>query len=251
MLAIARRSTLKTFRTPSVIVMSVLQGVVFLLIFRYVFGGAIQAGRLAYVDFMVPGLITAGLLFTTMNVGTAVAEDLTSGVIDRFRSLPMPRSAVLVGRALAQLGLIAVTLASTTVIGFAVGFRALADWSGVAEMLMLCLLAGVAFTWVFILVGLATGNVSAAQGLGFLVMPLSFASNAFVPTTSMPGWLRAFAEHQPVTALVNAARYLTQGPAGVAGLPSAGTHYVVLAILWCVGIIAITVPVCVALFRSR
>lgn len=249
--AVATRHLLKTLRTPPVIILTVLQSVVFLLIFAYVFGGAIQAGPLAYVDYMVPGLLTVGVLFSVMTVGTGVAEDLTHGVTDRFRSLPMPRSAVLAGRVLAQLPVTALALAATTLVAVAVGFRPHAGVAGLAWMLGLCLLAGLAFTWVFVAVGLATGNVQAAQGLGFLVMPLSFVSSAYVPTATMPGWLRVFAEHQPLTVLVNASRYLAHGVAGVAGLPGSGAYYVGLGVLWCAGITAVMLPLCAMLFRRR
>lgn len=249
--AVATRHLLKTLRTPPVIILTVVQSVVFLLIFAYVFGGAIQAGPLAYVDYMVPGLLAVGVLFSVMSVGTGVAEDLTQGVTDRFRSLPMPRSAVLTGRALAQLPVTALGLGATTVVAFAVGFRPQAGIGGLAAMLGLCLLAGVAFTWVFIAVGLATGNVQAAQGLGFLVMPLSFVSSAYVPTETMPGWLQVFAEHQPLTVLANASRYLAQGDAAVAGLPESGSYYVSLGIVWCLGITAVILPLCAVLFRRR
>src|SRR5437016_2350013 len=137
-LAIAGRTVRTSLRTPSVIVFFLAQGVVFLLIFRYVFGGAIQAGALSYVDFMVPGLIVTGLLFTTWEVGPSVAEDLAAGVMDRYRSLPMPRSAVLIGRVLAQLGLLSMALAVTTGIGLAVGFRPHAGGWGLVGMLLLC-----------------------------------------------------------------------------------------------------------------
>lgn len=221
--------------------MSVAQSVVFLLIFRYVFGGAITAGGPAYVDYLVPGLLTVSMLFTVMRVGVGVAEDLGAGVTDRLRSLPMPRTAILLGRSLADLAVTAITLAATTAVAFAVGFRPAGGVAGLAALLGVCLATGATFGWVFVVIGLATGSVPAAQGLGFLVLPLSFVSSAYVPTASMPGWLRVFADHQPVTVLVDAARSVSEG----------GTYHLVAAAVWCAGICAVTIPASVALFRRR
>jgi ABC transporter DrrB family efflux protein len=250
-IAVTRRTVLKTVRTPPVLILALVQSIVFLLIFRYVFGGAIESGDLSYVDYMVPGLLTVGVLFSVMGVGVAVAEDLTQGIFDRFRSLPMPRSAVLSGRALAQTATTALTVTATMLVALAIGFRPRAGVLGLAAILALCLVVGVTFTWVFIAVGLATANVQAAQGLAFLVMPLSFVSSAYVPTATMPGWLRAFAEHQPLTVAVNAARYLAHGPIGTAQLPHSGPYYVTATLAWCLGILAGTVSTSVVLYRRR
>ncbi|MFD4369930.1 ABC transporter permease [Rhodococcus sp. NPDC058521] len=249
-LAAARRVVLVTLRNPSLIVMSVVQSVVFLLIFRYVFGGAITPGTLSYVNFMVPGVLTVTVLFAVMGVGTAVAGDVDAGVIDRFRSLPMPSPVALYGRAAGEHLLTTLTLLITTAVAFAIGFRIHNGW-GIVGLLGLCMLAAVAFTWVFIAVGLAAGNVQAAQGAGFLVLPLSFVSSAYVPVTSMPGWLQTFAMHQPVTVLVEANRYLTQGDAALAGLGHSGGYYVIAAVAWCVGILAVAQAGALALFRRR
>ncbi|MBF6329684.1 ABC transporter permease [Nocardia transvalensis] len=249
--AVARRVALMTLRNPQVIVMSVLQSVVFLLIFRYVFGGAIASDGLRYVDFMVPGILTVGMVFSVMGVGPAMAEDLQRGIVDRFRSLPMPRSAVLAGRALGAHALTAVTAAVTFAVAFAVGFRVHHGIAGLVAMVGLCLLTAVAFTWVFIALGLATGDVQAAQGLGFLVLPLSFVSSAYVPVDTMPGWLRIFAEYQPLTVVIEANRYLTQGTAGLGGFQQSGSYYVAAAVVWCLGILVVAVTASAALFRRR
>jgi ABC-type multidrug transport system permease subunit len=163
----------------------------------------------------------------------------------------MPHSTVLVGRAVAQLAITALTTVVTMLVSYAVGFRPAAGFDRLLPVLLLCLLVGAAFTWVFIAVGLATGNAQAAQGVAFLVMPLSFVSSAYVPTASMPGWLQVFAAHQPLTDAVNAARFLAHGPAGVAQLPYAGAHYVAATVAWCIGILAVTVPLSGALFWRR
>ncbi|MFC9996799.1 ABC transporter permease [Nocardia sp. NPDC127526] len=249
--AVARRVLLMTVRNPPVIVMAVLQSVTFLLIFRYVFGGAIASGDLRYVDFMVPGILTVGVVFSVMGVGPAMAEDLGRGIVDRFRSLPMPRAAVLLGRAAGAHLLTAGTLLVTAAVAFAVGFRVREGLPGAAAMLGLCLLTAVAFTWVFIAVGLATADVQAAQGFGFLVLPLSFVSSAYVPVHTMPGWLRRVAEHQPLTVIIEANRYLTQGPAGLTGTAHSGGYYVAAAVTWCAGILVVAVAAALALFRRR
>ncbi|MBF6237010.1 ABC transporter permease [Nocardia otitidiscaviarum] len=249
--AVARMVLLTTLRNPPVIVMGVVQSVVFLLIFRYVFGGAIGVGAMPYVDFMVPGILTVGVLFSVMGVGPTVAEDLRRGVVDRFRSLPMPAAAVPIGRALGSHALTTFTLLVTTALAFAVGFRAREGLSGTLAMLGLCLLTAVAFTWVFVVAGLAVGDPQAAQGLGFLVLPLSFVSSAFVPVESMPGWLRVFAQHQPLTVIAEANRYLTQGAAWSSGAGQSGAWYVTAAVLWCLGILGISVPLALVLFRRR
>ena len=250
-IAVTRRTVLKTLRTPPILALALMQSVVFLLIFRYVFGGAITSGVLPYVDYMVPGLLTVGVLFSVMGVGVAVAEDMNQGIIDRFRSLPMPRSAVLVGRALAQTAMTVLTVTVTMLVALAVGFRPRAGVTGLVAIVVLCLLVGVTFTWVFIAVGLATGDVQTAQGLAFLVMPLSFVSSAYVPTSTMPGWLQAFAEHQPLTVAVNASRYLAHGTVGVEQLSQTGPFYLMTTLAWCLGILAVTIPTCVALYRRR
>src|SRR6266545_2763502 len=210
-LGIAKRTLLKFLRTPQLVVLGTIQGAMFLLIFRYVFGGAIGAGGLNYVDFLVPGFITTGILFSGIGAATGVAEDLEQGFVDRLRSLPIPRSAVLAGRALAD--------------------TAMQVWG------------------LLITLGLFAGNAQAAQGMALLVFPLTFVSSAYVPVQSMPGWLQAVAEHQPITVMVDAVRALTQGPAAEALLGHGAGFYVVRSLLWAAAIVAIFVPVAVARYR--
>src|SRR5215218_7350695 len=216
-LGIARRGLLKFVRTPQLAVVGTLQGALFLLIFRYVFGGAIDAGGLDYVDFLVPGFITTGLLFTGMGAAAGMAEDLEQGFVDRLRSLPIPRSAVLTGRALAATALL--------------------------------LVFGFAFEWMFITLGLVAGTPQAAQGLALMVFPLTFVSSAYVPVESMPGWMQAVATHQPITVMVDAVRALTQGPAAEAMLGHGAGWYVTRSLLWSAAILAVFVPLAVARYR--
>jgi len=248
-LGIAKRTLLKFLRTPQLVVLGTIQGAMFLLIFRYVFGGAIGAGGLSYVDFLVPGFITTGILFSGMGAAAGVAEDLEQGFVDRLRSLPIPRSAVLAGRALADTAVVVWGLAITTVIGFAVGFRLHGSLTDALAAFGLLVVLGFAFEWLFITLGLFAGNAQAAQGMALLVFPLTFVSSAYVPVESMPGWLQAVAAHQPITVRVDAVRALTQGPAAEALLGHSAGFYVVRSLLWAAGIVAVFVPLAVARYR--
>jgi ABC-2 type transport system permease protein len=248
-LGIARRGLLKYLRTPQLVVLGTVQGAMFLLIFRYVFGGAIGAGGLDYVDFLVPGFITTGVLFAGMGAAAGMAEDLEQGFVDRLRSLPIPRSAVLAGRALADTAVQVWGLVVTIAIGFAVGFRLHGSVADALVAFGLLVVLGFAFEWLFITLGLLAGSAQAAQGLVLLVFPLTFVSSAYVPVQSMPGWLQAVAEHQPITVMVDAVRALTQGPAAEALLGHGAGWYVVRSLLWAAAIVAVSFPVAVARYR--
>jgi ABC-2 type transport system permease protein len=246
---VARRTALKFVRTPQLVVVGTVQGAMFLLIFRYVFGGAIDVGGVPYVDFLVPGFVTTTVLFAGMATSAGVAEDLDEGFTDRLRSLPIPRTSVLAGRALADTVLLTWTLAVTVAIGFAVGFRPHGSVAAGLAAFGLCLVYGFAFTWLFVTLGLFAGTAQAAQGLSLLVFPLTFVSSAYVPIASMPGWLQAFADHQPVTAMVDAVRALCLGDEAEAVLGHGAGHYVVPSLVWSAVLVAVFVPVAVARFR--
>src|SRR6266545_716284 len=245
-LVIAKRSVLKYLRTPQLVVLGTIQGAMFLLIFRYVFGGAINSGAISYVNFLVPGFVTTGILFSGMGAATGVAEDLEQGFVDRLRSLPIPRSAVLAGRALADTAMQVWGLVITTAIGFAVGFRIHGSVAQALGALGLLVVFGFAFEWLFITLGLLAGNPQAAQGMALLVFPLTFVSSAYVPVVTMPGWLQAPAEHQPMTVMVDAVRALTQGPAAEAMLGHSAGFYVVRSLLWAAAIVVVFAPLAVA-----
>lgn len=228
--AVAQRTVRRYFRTPQLIVSNTIQSAMFLFIFRYVFGGAIDTGGEAYVDFLVPGFVTTTVLFVGATTAVGVAGDLEQGFVDRLRSLPIPRASVLAGRAFADTGMLAWSIAVTVALGFAVGFRLNGSLTSGLAALALCLLFALAFTWLFITIGLLAGNVQAAQGMSLLVFPFTFISSAYVPAETMPGWLQTFAVHQPVTATVDAVRALALGdPAGA---------LVTTSLLWCLGLIA-------------
>jgi ABC-2 type transport system permease protein len=247
--SVARRTTRKFLRTPQLVVVGTIQGAMFLLIFRYVFGGAIHIGGVPYVDFLVPGFVVTSVLFAGMTTAAGMAEDLEQGFIDRLRSLPIPRAAVLTGRALADTGTLTWNLAITTAIGFLVGFRLHGTAAEGLAAFALCVLFGFAFIWMFITIGLMAGNAQAAQGMSLLVFPLTFVSSAYVPVDSMPGWLQAFADHQPITAMVDAVRALCLGGDAQAVLGHSAGHYVIPALLWTAGLVILFVAIAVGRFR--
>jgi ABC-2 type transport system permease protein len=238
---VARRALLRYLRTPQLLVLGTVQMAGFMLVYRYVFGGAIDAGGVDYVDYLVPGFVTTGVLFTGIGAAVAMAEDLQHGFIDRLRSLPIPRSSVLTARALADTAILTWCLGFTVAIGFAVGFRLHGTLLEGLAAFGLVVVFGFVFEWVFIVLGLVTGTPQGAQGAGLLVFPLTFISSAYVPASSMPGPLQAFAEHQPITYMVDAVRALALGqPSG---------HSVTWALVWSLAILLTAVPLAVARYR--
>ncbi len=231
-LVLARRSLLRIPRQPDLLLGFTVQPVMFVLLFVYVFGGAIQTPGLEYVDFLMPGIIVQTMAFGGFVTALGLAEDLKKGLIDRFRSLPMTRAAVLTGRTLADVATNVVQLAVMIGVGLAVGFRFATSVPEVVAGIALLLLLGYAFSWVFALLGLWASSPEASNAYGFIViLPLTFASSAFVPVETMPGWLEAFASVNPITTMVDAARALFIGtPAGNA---------VWGAVAWAVGIIVV------------
>lgn len=247
---IARRTFLKYLRTPQLVVVGTVQGAMFLLIFRYVFGGAIAAGGISYVNFLVPGFITTGIIFGGMMAAGGVAEDLEQGFFDRLRSLPIPRASVLTGRALADTATQTWSLALMAAIGFAVGFRIGGTVAAAIFAFALEIVFSFAFEWVFIALGLFAGNAQAAQGMSLMLMPFVFVSSAFVPVKSMPSGLRAIAEHQPVTYLIDSVRALTLGAKGEQFLGHSASYFVVRALLWCAGMVLVFGGIAVSRYRK-
>lgn len=241
--AIARRNLITYRRVPQLLVFSTIQPVVFVLMFRYVFGGAISIpGQVPYVDFLMPGIFVQTVVFGALGTAIGLATDLKSGLLERFRTLPMSRSAVLAGRTLADLLRNVFVVALMFLVGYAVGFRVHSNAISVVAGLLIVLLFSYAMSWVFALVGLAVGDPETAQAAAFPVLaPLVFASSAFVPVTSMPTWLQGFALHQPVSVTVSALRDL------VLGTPAASD--VAQAVGWCVGILVVFAPLAVWRYR--
>jgi ABC transporter DrrB family efflux protein len=244
-LAIAGRNLTGLRRVPQLVVFSTIQPVVFVLMFRYVFGGVVQKdlpGGVPYVDFLMPGIFVQTVVFGAMGAAVGLATDLKSGLLERFRSLPMARSAVLAGRTVSDLARNVFVAALMAAVGFAVGFR---FHNGVLPFLagmLLVLGFGFAMAWIFATLGLAVGDAETAQAAAFPVLaPLVFASSAFVPVSSMPGWLQPFANHQPVSVTVSAIRAL------VLGGPTA--TYVWQSLAWMVGILLVFAPLAVRRYR--
>jgi ABC-2 type transport system permease protein/oleandomycin transport system permease protein len=241
-LVVAERNLVRLPRAPDLLLAFTVQPVMFVLLFVYVFGGAISTPGYAYVDFLIPGIIVQNIAFGGFVTALGLNEDLSKGLIDRFRSLPMARAAVLAGRTLADvvtnLLSIAVLLATGLIIGFSFDASALEVLGGIGLMLLF----GYAFSWVFALLGLLVSSPEAANSVGFIaVFPLTFISSAFVPVQSMPAALRWFAEINPFTIMVDAMRSLWIGaPAG---------NNVWGAVVWSLVILAVFAPLAVARYR--
>ena len=237
------RQLRKTLRRPTYVVFAFVQPVMFVLLFRYVFGGAIDTGDVGYVDFLMPGIIVQTAIFGALITGLGLTEDLKAGVVDRFRSLPMARSAVLIGRTAADAVVNVMTLLIMVLVGVAVGFRPNQPVYDLALGLALVLGFSYVFSWISAFVGLSVRDPETAQSVGFIwVFPLTFASSAFVPTDSMPGAVRWFADVNPVTLAVDAVRALTVGHGDATG-PALQT------LAWLAGLLIVFVPLAVRAFR--
>jgi ABC transporter DrrB family efflux protein len=230
-------------RVPEMLVFLTIQPILFVVLFRYVFGGAINTPGLSYVDFLIPGIIVQTVAFGGITTGIGLAEDMQKGVIDRLRSLPMARFALLAGRTVADIGRNLFSIALMVAVGFIVGFsfqdtNGLDILAGVAVLVVF----GFAFSWIAALIGLSVPNAEVAQSAGFIwLFPLTFASSAFVPVDSMPDWLQAFADVNPVTVTVNAVRELWLG------VPSGND--ILWSLVWSLGLIAIFAPLATARYR--
>ena len=240
-LTITWRNLKAMTRVPEVIVFSTIQPIIFVLTFRYVFGGAINTPG-DYVDFLMPGIFVQTVAFGALNTGIGLSEDLHKGLIERFRSLPMARSAVLAGRTMADLVRNLLVMLMMVLVGFMVGFDIHAGWAPFVGSIALLLLFGFAMSWIFGLIGLVVPNAESAQAASFPILAiLVFASTAFVPIETMPGWLQAYNDVQPVSVTVDAARALALG--GETLVP------VVQAVAWSLAIVAVFVPLAVARYR--
>ena len=231
-------------RIPEVLIFALIQPVVFVLLFRYVFGGAIDTPGESYVNYLMPGIFAQTVAFGAVASGIGLAEDLRRGIIDRFRSLPMARSAVLVGRTVSDLVRNGVVVAVMYGVGLLVGFRPEGSVWAQAVAFALLLLTSFAFSWIGVVIALSMKTVEAVQSAGFIwLFPLTFASSAFVPTDSMPQWLQVFAEHQPFTIVVNAVRALfLDQPVG---------NLIWLTLAWMFGILALMMPLATRRYRRR
>jgi len=234
-LAVTGRNLIALRRVPQLLVFATIQPVIFMLLFRYVFGGAIRVPGGHYVDYLIPGIFGQTISFGAMNTAVGIAADMKMGFLERFRALPMARSAVLTARTLADLARNLLVVALMTAVGFAVGFHALGGPLGLLAALALVLLFGYALSWIFVIIGLAVGDPEAVPAACVpVILLLVFASSAFVPIHSMPSWLQVFANHQPVSVLISAVRALALGnPAGSLALQT---------LAWSLGILLIFAP---------
>lgn len=235
---VMRRNLTQLFRQPQLLIFATIQPVMFLLLFTYVFGGAIRFSTGGdYISFLLPGVIIQTIIFASTNTTIGLNLDLSRGMIDRFRSLPMSRAAVLAGRTVADTVRGTVTITIMMIAGTVIGFRFEDLGSGLLGIL-LAIAFGHAFTWIGATIGLYVKDPEAAQVAGFIWMfPLTFASSIFVPTVTMPDWLRAFAENQPVSVVANAVRDLMTG--------TVNPEEITIALLWIIGIFVVFMPLAV------
>jgi ABC transporter DrrB family efflux protein len=249
-LTITRRAALRYIRTPQLIVMATIQMSLFFLIYRFMFSGAMRSVGVPYVDYLAPGFITTGVLFSGIGAAVAMAEDMHDGFVDRLRSLPIPRSSVLSARAIADTTILALAAALTVAIAFAVGFRLGGTTEQGLAAFGLVIVFGFSLEWVFITMGLFAKTPQAAQGMGMIVFPFAFVSSAYVPVNSMPEWLQVFAKYQPLTFMVDAVRSLTLGPDAAVLLGHPTSYFVTRALAWSAVILAVSAPVAVARYRK-
>ncbi len=257
-LTVTKRNLIAYTRIPEAVFFSSVQPIMFVLLFRYVFGGAIRTPGFSYVDFMMPGIFVQTVAFGAMNTAIGISEDLQKGLIERFRALPMARSAVLAGRTTSDLVRNVGVVVLLTAIGFAVGFRVGTNAAEYVAGVLVILAFAYAISWGAAVIGLSAPNSETAQLMGFpILLPLTFASSAFVPVSSMPGWLQAFASHQPVTVVINAARALMIGRPSSSAVAShlfAGgstATEVWEALAWIGGLLLVLAPLAVHRYRSH
>jgi ABC transporter DrrB family efflux protein len=242
-LTITRRNLLVWMRVPAYLMFTVIQPVMFVLLFRYVFGGAIPVKVPGgYVNFLLPGIIGQTAAFATFGTAIALAQELKKGVIDRLRSMPMARSAVLAGRLVADTGRMLVTILIIVAVGYAVGFRFANGVLPALAMVVLATVFGMAICCIAAYTGLAIGDEESVQAFGMIwLFPLTFLSSAFVPIPTMPGWLQAFANNQPVTYVIDTMRALALGGPIQANLWK--------SLAWLAGIFVVFLPLAVRAYR--
>jgi ABC transporter DrrB family efflux protein len=251
-LTITRRNVITIRRVPQLLVFATIQPIIFVLMFRYVFGGAIPIPGVPYVDYLMPGIFAQTVAFGAISTGIGLAEDLSKGLIERFRSLPMARSAVLVGRTLADLFRNVFVQSLMVAVGFLVGYRIHDGIFRFLIAMVVLLLFGFALSWLFALIGLSTANAETTQAAAFpLMAPLVFASSAFVPVAAMPEWLQPWATNQPLSVIISTVRKLTLTPeqSAAIGLTDSTASYLLKSAAWTIGIVAVFAPLAVSRYR--
>jgi ABC-2 type transport system permease protein/oleandomycin transport system permease protein len=231
-------------RVPQLLVFALVQPLIFVLMFRFVFGGAIAApGGIDYVNYLMPGIFVQTVVFGAINTAVGLAEDRTKGLLERLKSLPMARSAVLGGRVAADSVRNFVTVVLMIVVGYIVDFRPTGSFLAIFAAILVMVMFGLSMCWIFAVIGLTVPNGEAAQAAAFpLIAPLVFASNAFVPVDTMPSWLQWWAERQPVSVTVNAVRALM--------IDYGSTDYVWASLAWSFGIMAVMAPIAIRKYRK-
>ncbi|HEX2021146.1 MAG TPA: ABC transporter permease [Candidatus Thermoplasmatota archaeon] len=258
---LTKRNLLHYVRVPQLIAFAVIQPIMFTVLFVYVFGGAIATG-VDYVNYLIPGIIVQTVVFGSMGSGINIAEDMQKGIMDRFRSLPIARGTVLAARTLTDTLRNALSVLIMAGVGYLMGYRFDGTLLDAAAALALCVLIGLAFSWIATFIGLMVRDTQTAEIAGFTwVFPVVFASSIFVPVESMPGWLAPIAEYNPITLAADAVRGLSLGPDGIEAVARAavamGRDYDPIdvassaagATLWSVGIIAVFAALAVWRFR--
>jgi ABC-2 type transport system permease protein len=245
-LVMTKRNLLRYFRLPNLLVFSTIQPIMFVLLFSYVFGGAIKFALppgVKYINYLMAGIFIQAVIFGSMQTGVGLSDDLAKGMVERFRSLPVARSAVLAGRTLGDTVRNVFVVLLMTGVGFLVGFRFHAGFLSCVGGLGLAVLFGFSFCWISACIGMSVRDPESAQAAGFIwVFPLLFASSAFVPLATMPDWLQAFARNNPITHVINAIRALTQG--------GPVWHDLWISLAWILGILLVFVPLSVRRYRS-
>jgi ABC transporter DrrB family efflux protein len=243
-LVLARRNLMRIPRQPDLLIAYTVQPIMFVLLFVYVFGGAIQTPGFDYVDFLMPGIIVQSIAFGGFVTALGLTEDVHKGLIDRFRSLPMSRAAVLLGRTSSDIVLNCLSLCVLLAVGFLAGFNFIGATAGEITLgIVLLLLLGYAFSWIFALVGLFSSTPETANSIGFTaIFPLTFASSIFVPVESMPDGLRQVAEANPFTTIADAVRSLW--------LNTPAHTDVWMAFIWCFVLIGVFAPLAVSRYRK-
>jgi len=242
-LTLARRNLLALFRIPVALVFTIIQPIMFVVLFRYVFGGVIHPPHVSYVNYLIPGILVQTMIFGSVGTAIGLAEDLQHGLIERFRALPMARLAVLAGRTISDMFRNIIVLIVITGVGFLVGFRPSGGVVAYLQACLLMLLFAYCVSWGFAFVGLSAPNSEAAQAITFpIIFPMVFASAIFVPVQTMPSWLQPFAINQPISQTADAVRGLMLGsPHGQATW---------IAIAWAIGIILVLAPLAVNRYRK-
>lgn len=236
--AMTWRNLLRYLRLPQLLIFSTIQPVMFVILFAYVFGGAIQTPGVDYINYLIPGILVQTVVFGAVQTGIGLSEDLGKGMIDRFNSLPISRSAVLAGRTISDTIRNFFVVILMLVVGFIIGYRFEGNILDLILLFVLILFFGFAFSWISANIGLRVKEVETAQVAGFIwIFPLIFASSIFVPTETMPDWLKTLAEANPITIIVNAVRSLSSGGGVV--------EEVFLSFLWSFILLLIFVPLAV------